>query len=44
VVAFALKTGTPVVSLRSWGIEGTVEVGSAVEAVATALRLAGSKA
>lgn len=41
-VAFALKTGTPVVGLHSWGIEGTVEVDSAEEAVAAALRLAGT--
>jgi uncharacterized protein (TIGR00725 family) len=40
-VAFALKTGTPVVGLHSWGIEGTVEVDTPDEAVATALRLAG---
>jgi uncharacterized protein (TIGR00725 family) len=39
-IAFALKTGVPVVGLRSWGIEGVREADSADEAVALALSLA----
>lgn len=43
-IALALKTGTPVVGLRTWGIEGVVEVASADAAAARALELAGSGA
>lgn len=48
-VAFALKTGRPVVGFDTWELanhgsrdEAIVRVGSAEEAVATALRLAGT--
>lgn len=39
-IAFALKTGVPVVGLRSWDIDGVHAVSSAKEAVQTALALA----
>lgn len=39
-IAFALKTGTPVVGLHSWGIDGMHQVDSPGAAVATALALA----
>ncbi|MEA2460773.1 MAG: hypothetical protein QOH90_950 [Actinomycetota bacterium] len=42
-IAFALKIGKPVVGLHSWSaIDGILQTESAEEAVATALRLAGS--
>ncbi|MDQ1444200.1 MAG: hypothetical protein QOI20_664 [Acidimicrobiaceae bacterium] len=41
-IALALKTGKPVVGLRSWGIDGMTSVGTADEAVSTALSLAGA--
>ncbi|MDQ1436547.1 MAG: hypothetical protein QOK43_176 [Acidimicrobiaceae bacterium] len=41
-IALALKTGKPVVGLRSWGIDGMTSVGTADEAVTTALSLAGA--
>jgi len=40
-IAFALKTGVPVVGLRSWGIDGVRAVESAEEAAALALSVAG---
>ena len=39
-IALALKTGVPVVGLRSWDIEGIEPVSSAAEAVDRALELA----
>lgn len=43
-MAVALKLGRPVVALNSWpGIDGVIEVASAEEAVALALRLAGGQ-
>jgi uncharacterized protein (TIGR00725 family) len=39
-VALALKTGVPVVGIKPWPIEGIVQVGSAADAVSTALELA----
>lgn len=39
-IAFALKAGVPVVGLKSWGIDGVREAGSAAEAAALALELA----
>jgi uncharacterized protein (TIGR00725 family) len=39
-VALALKTGVPVVGLRTWAIDGVVEAVSAAEAVKLALGLA----
>ena len=38
-IAFALKAGTPVVGLGSWGIEGVQQAESADDAVSLALRL-----
>ena len=38
-IAFALKTGKPVVGLHSWGIDGMHEVDSPEAAVAAALSL-----
>jgi uncharacterized protein (TIGR00725 family) len=38
-IAFALKAGTPVVGLGSWGIEGVQPAESADDAVSLALRL-----
>ncbi|HEX8065472.1 MAG TPA: TIGR00725 family protein [Thermoleophilaceae bacterium] len=39
-IALALKTGTPVVGLGSWEIDGVVRVETAEDAVARALELA----
>jgi hypothetical protein len=39
-VALALKTGVPVVGLRTWAIDGIERVGSAEQATARALELA----
>jgi uncharacterized protein (TIGR00725 family) len=36
-IALALRTGVPVIGLKTWGIEGIEEVGSAAEAVERAL-------
>lgn len=40
-VALALKTGVPVVGIKPWPIAGIVQVGCAVDAVSTAVQLAG---
>lgn len=39
-IAFALKTGTPVVGLQSWGIDGMHQADSPAQAAAAALSLA----
>jgi uncharacterized protein (TIGR00725 family) len=39
-IALALKTGTPVIGLRTWAIDGVIEVASPDDAVAVALRVA----
>ncbi|MGZ4187849.1 MAG: TIGR00725 family protein [Solirubrobacteraceae bacterium] len=39
-VALALKTGVPVVGIKPWPIAGIVQVGTAADAVGTALALA----
>jgi uncharacterized protein (TIGR00725 family) len=41
-VALALKTGVPVVGLRTWAIDGIERVDSAADAAARALELAGA--
>jgi uncharacterized protein (TIGR00725 family) len=42
-IALALRTGVPVIGLKTWGIEGIEEVGSAAEAVERALRRAAGR-
>jgi uncharacterized protein (TIGR00725 family) len=42
-IALALKTGVPVVGLESWRIDGMRAAGSAADAVAMALSLAGKQ-
>ena len=40
-IAFALKTGTPVVGIETWNLPGVAPYGDPVEAVTEALRLVG---